>query len=91
MQRKSQELAKDWRRKISILFIDGDHSYEQSKFDFDTFYPFVEGKGLIIFHDTNFPQLPVAHKGCEEIARGIKDLNKLDFLKKPGLMVFQKG
>ena len=34
-----------------FLFIDGDHSYEGVKQDFEKFSPFVKSKGLIGFHD----------------------------------------
>jgi predicted O-methyltransferase YrrM len=37
--------------KIDFLFIDGDHSYEGVKFDFDTYSQFVREGGLIAFHD----------------------------------------
>ena len=37
--------------KIDLLFIDGDHSYEGVKRDFELYSPFVNENGLIIFHD----------------------------------------
>jgi predicted O-methyltransferase YrrM len=37
---------------IDILFIDGDHSYEGVKFDFDHFGPQVRVGGLILLHDS---------------------------------------
>tara|TARA_B100001093_G_C26854879_1_gene1026909 strand:+ start:2416 stop:3174 length:759 start_codon:yes stop_codon:yes gene_type:complete len=36
---------------IDFLFIDGDHSYEGVKRDFELYSPFVNENGLIIFHD----------------------------------------
>jgi len=38
-------------RKIDFLFIDGDHSYEGVKQDFEVFSPLVKNNGLIAFHD----------------------------------------
>jgi len=39
---------------ISMLFIDGDHSYCGVKSDFDLYYPLVEQNGLIVFHDSSY-------------------------------------
>jgi GT2 family glycosyltransferase len=36
---------------IDLLFIDGDHSYEGVKKDFENFYDLVRTDGFIIFHD----------------------------------------
>ena len=38
-------------RKIDVLFIDGDHSYEGVKKDFENYSPFVKKGGIIAFHD----------------------------------------
>lgn len=48
----SSEVARDWNRNIDILFIDGDHSYEGAKLDWDLFSPFVKPFGSVVFHDT---------------------------------------
>ncbi len=37
--------------KLDYLFIDGDHSYEGVKKDFELYSPFVKEGGAIIFHD----------------------------------------
>jgi predicted O-methyltransferase YrrM len=36
---------------IDVLFIDGDHSYEGAKKDYELFSPLVKSGGLIVFHD----------------------------------------
>jgi predicted O-methyltransferase YrrM len=38
-------------RSIDLLFIDGDHSYDGAKKDFQLYSPFVREGGLIAFHD----------------------------------------
>jgi predicted O-methyltransferase YrrM len=38
-------------KSLDILYLDGDHSYEGVKADFQTFSPLVRPGGLIIFHD----------------------------------------
>jgi predicted O-methyltransferase YrrM len=37
--------------QVDLLFIDGDHSYEGVKKDFEMFSPLVSPSGLIVFHD----------------------------------------
>ncbi|MDQ7033067.1 MAG: class I SAM-dependent methyltransferase [Desulfonauticus sp.] len=39
------------RRKVDFLFIDGDHTYEGVKKDFEMYSPLVGKSGLIAFHD----------------------------------------
>lgn len=38
-------------KKIDLLFIDGDHTYEGIKKDYDMYAPLVGKGGLIVFHD----------------------------------------
>lgn len=38
-------------RKINVLFIDGDHTYEGCKADIDVWYPHMVKKGVMLFHD----------------------------------------
>jgi len=42
-----------WDKEVDILFIDGDHSYEGVKADFEKYVPFVKKGGLIYMHDVN--------------------------------------
>lgn len=39
--------------KIDFLFIDGDHSYEGVKLDFDLYSTILSEKGVIMLHDTD--------------------------------------
>jgi len=48
--------------KLDVLFIDGDHSYQGVKKDFDLWSPLVRPGGIILFHDI-LPHTKVAH--CE--------------------------
>lgn len=52
LRNTSNEIASSWNRSIDILFIDGDHSYEGAKRDWDLFSPFVKPFGSVVFHDT---------------------------------------
>jgi len=50
-----------WEKEIDVLFIDGDHSYEGVKADYERYEPFVKEGGLILFHDVLWH-----HKGVEK-------------------------
>lgn len=51
----SQDVARDWRRPIRFLWIDGDHSYQGAKTDFDKFFPHVVPGGVVALHDVLHP------------------------------------
>ena len=42
--------------EIDLLFIDGGHSYDTVKSDYERFSPFVKKGGVIICHDYNMPE-----------------------------------
>ena len=48
----SRDVARDWKRPIRFLWIDGDHTYAGAKLDFDLFSPFLVEGAIIAFHDT---------------------------------------
>ncbi len=50
----SPDAAKGWNRPIDLIFIDGDHTYEGVKADFELFQPFFSEKALVVFHDTTW-------------------------------------
>lgn len=51
IQAESNEAVKRWMLPIDVLFIDGDHTYEGVKDDWNNFSPFVKKGGRIYLHD----------------------------------------
>lgn len=47
----SGEASAGWSHPIRLLFIDGDHSFEASRHDYETWSPWVTPDGLAAFHD----------------------------------------
>jgi hypothetical protein len=47
----SEGAARAWNKDIRLLFIDGDHSYDNTKKDFELWFPFVCDRGYVCFHD----------------------------------------
>lgn len=45
------DVARDFTGQARMLFIDGDHSFDGTKADFDAWFPFVADTGLVCFHD----------------------------------------
>jgi predicted O-methyltransferase YrrM len=52
VRKTSGEAAENWTDKIDMLFIDGDHSYEGVRRDWELFSPHVSPFGVVVFHDT---------------------------------------
>lgn len=51
------DLAKIWDKQINILHIDGLHTYDAVKTDFDTWSKFTDENSIILFHDIeSFPE-----------------------------------
>lgn len=47
----SAEAVKGWSHPVRLLFIDGDHSYEESRRDFESWSPWLVSEGIAVFHD----------------------------------------
>jgi predicted O-methyltransferase YrrM len=48
----SADAAKTWTRQIDLLFVDGDHSFDGVRADFEMFRPWLAPSALVVFHDT---------------------------------------
>ncbi len=47
----SREVAKGWNRPIRLLWIDGDHTYQGAKEDFELFSPYLSNGAVVAMHD----------------------------------------
>jgi predicted O-methyltransferase YrrM len=65
----SREIAKVWDKPIGMLFIDGDHSYQGFKGDYNGFSPHVIEGGIIAIHDRHYTG----------VDKGIKELGYTDW------------
>ncbi len=54
----SEAAAKIILAPVDLIFIDGDHSYEAVKKDFELWYPKMAVGGVMAFHDTQFFEGP---------------------------------
>ena len=52
VRKTSGDAAAGWNEKIDLIFIDGDHSYDGVKADWERFVPHVSQFGVVVFHDT---------------------------------------
>jgi predicted O-methyltransferase YrrM len=50
----SEAAARGWVRPIDFLFIDGDHSIQGVRRDWELFSPFLGEFGVAVFHDTTW-------------------------------------
>ena len=48
----SAEAARDFSGPVGLVFLDGDHSYESVRSDFEFWFPKLIDGGVIMFHDT---------------------------------------
>lgn len=80
------DIASIWGKPIDILHIDGFHSYESVKHDFETWSKFVMMNGVILFHDTQIRDRGFGvYKVFEEI-----NLPKVNFKQSCGLGVVSR-
>ena len=53
----SSQVARSWSAPISLLFIDGDHTFQGCLSDFLAWNRYVRVGGVIAFHDTDQPDI----------------------------------
>ena len=67
----SEEAARDWHRPIDFLFIDGDHTYEGVRHDWELFIPHVKPFGIVAFHDTMWELPPYCDRAYARTDMGV--------------------
>lgn len=87
------EAAKSWSKQIDLLHIDGFHSYEAVKSDYDSWIGFCKQDAIILFHDVeSFPEtvgvffeqlegFKIIHKGSAGLGIFTRSQEKYDILK----------
>lgn len=58
---------------FNLLVIDGDHSYDGVKYDFETYFPLLEQDGYVIFDDYNAKEWPGVQKFIDEDLMEVSD------------------
>ncbi|HYC34328.1 MAG TPA: class I SAM-dependent methyltransferase [Candidatus Paceibacterota bacterium] len=89
--------VKEFTSPIGFIFIDGDHTYEAVKQDFEEWFPLVEKSGYIAFHDSARP-IDATHDkwengwpGPSRLVREIRERGDLELVEQvKSLSVFQK-
>ena len=69
------------RERFTLVFIDGDHSYEVARSDIANFAPLVEPGGYIVIDDAA-TELPGSgyFKGMKEVSLACRELERSDFV-----------
>ncbi|MFH1230024.1 MAG: class I SAM-dependent methyltransferase [Planctomycetota bacterium] len=67
----SEEFAKGWTARISLLFVDGEHTYESVKQDLGLWLPFLIKNGIVMCHDYD-GGTPGVVKAVQEMMPGSK-------------------
>lgn len=63
-----------WTLPVKVLFIDGEHRYDQVRREWDKFWPHIVKGGWVFFHDADATS-PEVEKFCREV--------KCEFSKEP--------
>jgi len=81
LRENSAKAAAEWRRPIDVLFIDGDHSYEGVKSDWERFARFVKPFGIVVFHDTLWELAPASlwHRDDMGVPRFVDELRQAGY------------
>lgn len=68
------------KEPVGLLFIDGDHSYEGVRADFDGWVPRLTMGGVVAFHDTNIAVYPGIKRVVSEQVYGSLEFAKLGYI-----------
>ena len=63
----SAEIGRHWNMWVSMVFVDGDHSYEGCKADIEAWLPHIRTGGIIAFHDYQKSKWPDVRRVVDEM------------------------
>ncbi len=92
----SYNVAKNWSKPFDFIFIDGDHTYEAVKKDFEDWYNLISPQGFIAFHDSHAitvdgKEVFAGWAGCVQFVSELKDDPRVNFVEvQDSITVFQK-
>ncbi len=81
----SQDIAPTWDTKINAIFVDGAHTYDGAKSDFDNYFKWLEIDGIYAMHDVmevekGTPWAGVWQVWDEIVKPNLKDIYRVDSL-----------
>lgn len=81
-------------RKADVLFIDGGHTYENTKSDYDMYSGLVRGGGIVAIHDivvnhSNVP--PNTTYGTDRFWNEVKNSNSIEIIHEPSVYYISYG
>jgi predicted O-methyltransferase YrrM len=98
VRKTSDDAVKGWDQTIDLLFIDGDHTYDGVRRDWEAFSPFLGEFGVTVFHDTIWDLNPDPKWYREDmgVPRFVEDLRRegypvLTINKDCGVSIVQKA
>lgn len=79
-------MSKIWTKPIDILHIDGLHTYEAVKNDFECWSKHLNSDGIVLFHD-----VAIEHFGVKDFFKELSDGYRLYFTHSAGLGIYTKN
>lgn len=92
----SFNVVKNWSKPFDFIFIDGDHTYEAVKQDFEDWLPLNSSGGYIAFHDSHpiiedGREIFAGWPGCVQLVNELRNDNRVNFIEvADSITVFQK-
>lgn len=77
-----KDVMKKWHKLVDLVFIDGDHSYDNVKQDFELFEPHIRTGGIVCFHDACYNDGNFRSDPGRFVKENIVDNPNWDFLAK---------
>ncbi len=74
----SENAAKNWRKPVAFLWIDGAHAYEAAKLDFDSWFPHLIEGGMIAYHDSTYDDVRKVMRECVFFSRNFNQIGVVD-------------